>query len=70
MKVHLKVLFSVATDLGALWTELKELNGIHLGGEHSSYAVYYDGNQETAMRILCACMRYSKNGKFYADFDA
>lgn len=70
MKVHLKVLFNVATDLGALWTELKEYNGIHLGGEQSNYAVYYDGNKETAMKILSACMRYSDNGKFYADFGA
>ena len=70
LKVHLKVLFNVATDLGALWTEVKDYNGIHLGGEQSNYAVFYDGNQETAMKILCACMRHASNGKFFADFNS
>lgn len=68
VKVHLKVLFNVATDLGELWTQVKDYKGIHLGGENSNYAVYYDGEYEAAASILRICMECAKDGKFFADF--
>lgn len=67
-KVHLKVLFDVATDLGELWTKVRDLDGIHLGGENSRYAVYYDGDHETSLNIIKICIESAKDGKFYADF--
>lgn len=67
-KAHLKVLFNVATDLGALWTDVKEYDGIHLGGEQSRYSVTFDGPIGTAMDVLSICLKYSDNGKIIADF--
>lgn len=68
MKIHLKVLLDVATDLGALWADVAGYSGVHLGGENSRYLVSYDGEKAQAMEILDICLKYADYGKFYADF--
>lgn len=67
-QVHLKVLFDVATDLGELWTKVRDFKGIHLGGENSKYAVRFDGDYESSLKVLDVCMRCANNGQFFADF--
>ncbi len=68
-KLHLKVLFDVATDLGELWASLKDIDGIHLGGEGQSYTVYFNGKEADGIKALNICLEKTNVGKFYADYE-
>ena len=67
--IQLKVLLDVDTDLGAVWEETIDYEGVHLGGENHAYTISYIGEQAIAMKILEICLKYSPSGKFYANYN-
>lgn len=66
--LHLRVYVGVSTDLNALWSDIKGYKDVHLSGDGSDYVINYDGDTDTGIAVVKACVSHAEAGKFYADF--
>ena len=67
--LHLKVYVGIKVDLNSLWASIRNYEGAHLSGEGTGYIIVYDGEQNTGLNVLSACLEHTEHGKFYADFN-
>lgn len=67
--LHLRVYVGVNVDLTSLWEDIRDCKGTHLSGSGLDYIISFDGDQETGLNVLGACLAHAENGKFYADYN-